>query len=169
MILADLEDIREIHSWSHFNKEAFIHPELTPQEELDAMQDPDWFDKHPEKRYYPGPYLIRVNDEKVWISRGHGDDWRFVVQRFRHQSVEQRQWMAYLELYADGIGVSTRTLLNRFTGMRRRLIKEPNLWHNWDKIYPWPEGSEEVWDAIYEHSIFEKNVLEGRKMVRYVR
>lgn len=166
VILVDLEVIREIHSWSHFNREAFIHPELTPEEDWEAMNDPLWFEKNLEKRYYPGPYLVRVNDENVWISRGH-DGWSFVVQRLRHESVEQRQWRAYLGLLAEEIGISSSTLLNRYTGIRRRLRNRPEGWYYWDDLYTWDEGSDQVWDSLYEHPRLKTR--EGRwREVSYV-
>lgn len=168
MILIELEDVRLIHSWSHFNKDAWTHPDLTPEEDWEASSDPGWFIKHPDKEFYPGPYLIRVNDEEVWMSRGSDDEWRRVVQRFRYESVEQRQWSAYFDLYAAGIGISPATLRNRFMGMRRRLSKIKGKWVPWKAAYPWDEGNDEVWDSLYQHPRWRARVNNEMREVMYV-
>lgn len=167
MIIIELEDVRRINDLWEYEREAFIHPELTPEEDWEAMNDPHWFEKHPEKRYYPGPYLLRVNDEDAWLSRGREDDWELAARRLRHPSVAQRKWTEYFALYAEEIGITPRTLLNRFTGMRRRLKNTLGVWYDWQTIYTWPEGSEQVWDSLYSHPWLETRE-QGRKEVRHV-
>lgn len=167
MILIDLEDVQRVSALWKYEQEAFIHPELTPEEDWEAMNDPQWFDKHPEKRYYPGPYLLRVNNEEAWLSR-RGDHWQLAARRMRYPSVAQQKWMAYLELYAADIGISSRTLLNRFAGMQRRLKKDPGVWYDWEMIYTWIDGSEQVWDGLHKHPYLDTQEPEGRKAVRYV-
>ena len=167
MILIDLEDVQRISDLWKYEREAFIHPELTPDEEWAAMNDPLWFDKNPEKRYYPGPYLLRVNDEEAWLSR-HGDHWTLAAKRARYVGVAQRKWTAYFDLYANELGVTPRTLLNRLTGLRRRLKKTPDVWYEWGEIYAWPDASGLVWDGLYNHPHLIAEERDGRRMVKHV-
>lgn len=164
VILIELEDIHRIHSRNPLNPNGPTEYQFTPGERPPWLDDPDFFES--EKRFYPGPYLLRVNDEGAWLSRD-GDTWREAVQCQPYPCVETNMWRDYVALYADAMGVSRRSLLSRLYGMSRELRKTPDEWALWSKIYHWSEGSDLVWSGLHLHTQYE--VRESvEKEIRYV-
>lgn len=116
----------------------------------------------------PGPFLLKVNDEAAWISHGGDNDWRKVAIRYRYDCPSQRQWGALAGIYAEGIGITQMSFVKRWTSVRNRLKKTPDVWEDWQKIYRWPEGSDAMWSCVLHHPVLETREHEGRKEVRYV-
>lgn len=165
MILVELEDIRRIHSRNPFNPDGPTEYRFTPGERPLWLDEPDMFET--EKRFYPGPYLVRVNENAVWLSRD-GETWEEVVCSEPYPCVERDIWHDYVTLYAEAIGISTRALLTRYYWMWRELKKTPDEWIMWKKIYHWPEGSDLVWSGFLHHYRYETREQYGRKEIRYV-
>ena len=165
MILVDLDDVRRIHSHNIYNPNGPTEFRLTPGERAPWIDDPDFFES--EKRFYPGPYLLRVNEEGAWISRD-GERWEQAVKRERHPCVETTMWFEYLTLYADAAGISTNMLQRRYSSIWRQLSRTRGRWLPWSSLYHWPEGSDLVWSGFLLLEIYETREIGGRKEVRYV-
>lgn len=153
---------------------------LLEREDVDRIGlDPYWFLMHwvagsPEALAAdyaevpsPGPFLLKVHDESAWVSH-HGDDWRKVAERLRHDGESQRRWGLLVELYAEAAGLTRMSFLGRLASVRRQLKKTPNVWEDWQEAYDWSDGSDLVWSGIIHHPRLETRVYLGQKEVRYV-
>lgn len=165
MILVELEDIRRIHSRNPFSPDGPTQYRFTPGERPLWLDDPDMFET--ERRFYQGPYLLCVNEERALLSRD-GETWEEAVQSEAYPCVERDMWHEYVVLYSEAVGVSTRALLSRYYWMWRELKKTPGKWILWEKIYHWPEEPDLVWSGLLHHSQYETRERYGRKEIRYV-
>lgn len=115
-----------------------------------------------------GPFLMRANDEHVWVSHGN-DHWLKVAQNPRYDGPDQKRWSALVTLYASAEGLTLRNLTHRIRGVKRRLREQMGEWFPWDEVYIWNTGSELVWDGLMNHPWLETREHDGRKEVRHVR
>lgn len=114
-----------------------------------------------------GPFLIRANDDAVWLSHD-GQDWIKIATNTRHDGPEQRRWSVLATKYAESEGLSLRNLTFRIKGLRRLLSKKKGQWHRWDVVYRWPDGSDLIWSALAVHTHLETQEHMGKQEVRYV-
>lgn len=115
----------------------------------------------------PGPFLIRANDEDVWLSHD-GESWIHIAKNTRYSGSEQRRWSHLARLYTASVGLSPRSLINRLRSVRVRLSRNPGRWARWSSVYKWDEGSDLIWSGLIYHPRLETRMNGDTKEVRYV-
>ena len=115
----------------------------------------------------PGPFLIRANDEGVWMSQD-GDGWVKIATNTRYDGPEQKRWSHLATLYAESEGLSLRSMTGRIKSIRRYLRKTPGRWVRWSSVYRWDTGSDLLWSGLMYHPRLETRMNGEEKEVRHV-
>ena len=116
----------------------------------------------------PGPFLLVVDDEYAWA--GQRKDGLHQVAGKRLDSQNRRWWQALAGMYSSAMGISTQSMVLRYTSMGRHLRRAGRgEWHSWNHIYHWPEGRDLAWSALVHgrHPWFEVREHQGQRQITH--